>query len=423
MEEYLRRLPQELQDVISLAQKIAGRMHYRAYLVGGFVRDLILKVPNLDMDIVVEGNGVRFAEELALELKGKLTRHHRFGTATVVLPDKRKIDISTARKETYPHPGALPVVSTGSIQDDLKRRDFTINAMAINISPDEFGQFVDFFGGKEDLAHRRIRIMHDISFIDDPTRILRAVRFEQRYNLTPESGTRQLLHEAAQKNALKTVDKQRIRDEIILLLKEKEPIKCILRLHKLLGLSFISSGMRLTQQKIRLLRAVEKEIMWFNREFWRSRQLESWVVYFMALSYGVSQRERVASCKKFAFRVGETKRIVHCEQDRKKIEKQLSAPSIAPSVVYRLLEPMSYETIILAKAAARKKSVQNNIEEFLHVYNGTRVHVTGDDLKALGVKPGPYFKKILTRLLYAKLDLKLKTKEQELAFVKKLMKM
>lgn len=179
MKEYLRKLPKEIQDLISKAARVASGNNISAYLVGGFVRDLLLGVKNLDLDIVVEGDGIKFAQDFAHTLKAKLILHRRFGTATITLGYNLKIDIATARKETYPYPACLPVVTSGTIEDDLARRDFTINAMAISIMQKDFGRFIDLLYGKHDLYHKKIRVLHNLSFIDDPTRILRAIRFEK----------------------------------------------------------------------------------------------------------------------------------------------------------------------------------------------------------------------------------------------------
>jgi len=417
MEEYLRKLPKELQEIIYSAQLISERLGYKAYLVGGFVRDLILGVSNLDMDIVVEGDGLKFAEELCAHVKGKLTKHRRFGTATVILPNKLKVDLATARKETYAHPAALPTVSPGDVKDDLRRRDFTINAMAISISYADFGKFIDFFNGKNDLLCKRIRVLHNLSFIDDPTRILRAIRFEQRYRLKIEPHTYKLVKDALRRNMLEAVDKQRIRDEIILTLKENEPIKYIKRINKLVGLTFFSPKLKLAKAKSLHLEKAKKEIAWFRTVFPKKRIIDIWLIYLMVILEGLDRARLVYLCKRFAFRMGEEKRIISYRTAFDRADKLLDRKDVTPSKIYKLLEPLSYEVIILIKAATKKSRVKKGIKDFLMIYNGIRIHVTGEDLKNLGIKPGPLFKKILLKLLYAKIDYQFKTKEEELDFL------
>lgn len=265
MEKYLKKLPKEIQGLIYLAGNIATKNNISSYLVGGFVRDLILGVKNLDLDIVVEDDGVKFAEGLASELKARLIRHRRFGTATVVVSSQLKVDITTARKESYSYPASLPEVYPGTLKDDLFRRDFTINAMAIGINGQHFGQLIDFFGGENDLRQSRIRILHDLSFIDDPTRILRAIRFEKRFNFKIEAKTLKYLKTSVRLGMLKKLSPHRLRDELILILKENKPIKQLKRLKELTGLSFINPHMSLSKKTCQLLQSIESQIGWFKK--------------------------------------------------------------------------------------------------------------------------------------------------------------
>jgi tRNA nucleotidyltransferase (CCA-adding enzyme) len=213
-------------DIIKIVGKIADELKVPAYIVGGPVRDKLLDMPNIDLDFVVEGDGIKFARVLNKKLEGKLTVYKAFGTATVELKGKR-IDIVTARKETYARPAAYPTVKPGTIKDDLFRRDFTINAMAIAVNKEDFGKLVDFYGGQKDLKKRVIRVMHDKSFIDDPTRVFRAVRFAVRFGFRIEPHTKRLIKEAVSDKLLAEVNKGRIKKEIELLLKEKNPRKCL----------------------------------------------------------------------------------------------------------------------------------------------------------------------------------------------------
>ena len=162
----------------------AAQSGIKAYLVGGCVRDLLLKKRNCDIDIVVEGDAIIFSAYLSKRYNVKAHHYGQFKTATLFFPENIRIDLATARKEHYPRPGMLPVVAAGPIYDDLFRRDFTVNAMAMSIHPSSFAEMVDYFGGYEDLKNKKIRILHEKSFLDDPTRILRAVRFEQRFHFS-----------------------------------------------------------------------------------------------------------------------------------------------------------------------------------------------------------------------------------------------
>jgi tRNA nucleotidyltransferase (CCA-adding enzyme) len=420
MEKHLKQLPQDLLSLIYTSGDIAGRLGFRAYLVGGFVRDLILGVKNFDLDIAVEGDGILFAEALAEKLKAKIISHRRFGTATVTVKPHLKLDIATTRKEFYPEPGSLPIVNKGSIKDDLFRRDFTINTLVIAINKDNFGQLLDLFKGKSDIRARKVRVLHNLSFIDDPTRILRAVRFQKRYDFQIEPNTLKRLKEAVKLKMLFAVEPQRLRDELILMLKENEPLKALKRLEELAGLGFINPALKLSVKTEKLLGSCREQVRWFKSKFAQHRHLDSWLVYLAGLLSGLDLEVVRAVCARFVFRKGETKRILEFFLLRAKLLSKLSRPGLRPSSVFHLLEPLSYEVIILLKASAENKFAHANMENFFHAYNGTAISLRGHDLKGLGIAPGPHYQKIFRRVLNAKLNGKVKTAQEELDFVKKL---
>ncbi|MDZ4383153.1 MAG: CBS domain-containing protein, partial [Thermodesulfovibrionia bacterium] len=174
------KFPKEIFEILRLSGEVAKELNFSAYLVGGSVRDLLRGEANFDIDIVIEGDGIIFAQALGKKLKAKVKTHQRFGTA-VVITDTLKFDVATARTEYYESPGALPKVEMSSIKKDLYRRDFTINTLAIKLNPENFGQLIDFFGGQRDLKEKTIKILHNLSFIEDPTRAFRAIRFSERF--------------------------------------------------------------------------------------------------------------------------------------------------------------------------------------------------------------------------------------------------
>ena len=415
MKDYLESLSKEIKGLINLANTVALNNKVSVYLVGGFVRDLILGVKNFDLDIVVEGEGIKFAEDFALKLKAGIIRHKRFGTATVMISPVLKVDIATARKELYPQPASLPVVSKGSLREDLYRRDFTINAMALSIAKKKPVRLIDSFGGMQDLRQKKIRILHQISFIDDPTRILRAIRFEKRYGFQLEAQTLAALKEASRARMLEKVSAQRIRDEIILLLKEEQPLKPIRRIQELTGFGFLSPDLSFTLKSFAFLKSMESQIKWFKKEFPHHRQLETWLIYFMGLIDSMTIGEAKALCKRFAFRREEEKSISAYKKINKSFIRQLSSPGIKPYDVFQLLGPLTYEVIILLKSKYRNLNFQKNIKKFLRDYDGAHLYITGDDLHRLGIAPGPDYRRILNKVLEAKLNGKVKTKKEELA--------
>ena len=422
MKEYLKKLSKEIKDLICLAGNTADKNNMRAYLVGGFVRDLILEVDNLDLDIVVEGDGIKFAEKLSAHLGVKLIRHKRFGTATIMVKPHLKLDIASVRSETYPHPASLPVVKPGNLKDDLFRRDFTVNAMAISINCSDFGTLVDYFSGRSDLSAEKIRVLHDLSFIDDPTRILRGIRFEQRYDFKIEPHTLNLLKNAVKQKLLGKVNPQRTRDELILMFKEKEQAKEIKRLNKLVGFDFISSKISVSLRTYNLLDFTQKEINWFKETYPRHRRLDVWLIYFMALIDKLSVTEAQELCKKFALNKGEQIRILSFKNIEAKLSSSLNKKGLLSSEIFYMLEPLSYEVIILLLAKYKTRNLLKNIKVFFDVLNGMRILTSGHDLRRLGVVPGPGYQKLFTEVLEAKLDGKVSTKAQELKLIRKLIK-
>jgi len=225
-----KSLPAEPVALIKKAIIIAASRNLQLYLVGGFVRDLLLWQTNFDLDLMVEGDAIGLAKEFAEKVGGKLTVHTMFNTAKVTL-DKWTIDFAMARTEIYAKPGALPTVKPGTIKTDLYRRDFTINAIAVFLTPENNGELIDLYGGMNDLDGKKIRVLHENSFIDDATRLWRAIRYEQRLGFKIESNTLKLLKRDVP--MLKTVGGYRLRHELELVLKEKEPEKALLRADKL----------------------------------------------------------------------------------------------------------------------------------------------------------------------------------------------
>ncbi|MBI4982014.1 MAG: CCA tRNA nucleotidyltransferase [Candidatus Omnitrophica bacterium] len=422
MKSYLNKLPKEILDLIYLARDIAQESGTQVYLVGGFVRDLILGVKNFDLDIVVEGEGIIFAEKFAHALKAKLIRHRRFGTATLMHRPHLKIDFATARKEFYPAPGHLPVVESGTLKDDHFRRDFTINAMAIDITAENFGKLIDFYGGRLDLKNKIIRILHDLSFLDDPTRILRAIRFESRYCFHIEQNTLKKMKEAIRINMLDQVEPQRVRDDLILMFKEKHPLREVLRMQELIGFGFINPKLKVLNSAIKLLIAIDKEVAWFEKNCPLRRPLDRWLIYFLGTIDGCSLSVSQEICKRFVFKKGEEKRIIAYKSITKSFILKLSKKGLKPSLVFSMLEPLSYEVILALKAKYKNKELQRHIVDFFEIYNGMKICISGDDLHGLGLKPGPYYQKIFAEVLNAKLNGIVKNKEQELDLIKQKLK-
>ncbi len=233
----------------------AEKMGFGAYAVGGIVRDLIMQRKTVDVDIVIEGDGLAFASKFSTAYCATLKEYRRFKTARLFFGDGFKIDIATARTEVYEAPAALPVVTPGSIEDDLFRRDFSINTLAACLNPERFGHLLDPFAGIDDIKGKLIRALHEKSFTDDPTRLFRAARFEKRFHFDIEGRTEELINEALSDGILELLSGYRLASELRLVLSEEEPLPVIDRLE---GLGALLSARRKAEGNSELKRLLKR---------------------------------------------------------------------------------------------------------------------------------------------------------------------
>jgi len=408
----LKNINSYFKPVLESLSVLAGKMDVRVYLVGGVVRDLMLSKKISDLDIVVEADAIAFAHKFAEIHKKEFKKHHTFGTATVYF-DNHHIDFVTARSETYSSSGALPKVKPAALSDDLLRRDFTINAMAISLNKSDYGKLVDYYCGEKDLRNGIIRILHDGSFMDDPTRILRAIRFEQRFLFTLEAHTLKLAKEAISKNAFRLVNPHRIREELVFALKEPSPGRYIKRLYELKILSLTGIDIVLNKNDFRVFTEIEHAIGFYKNKFKGHRALEEWLIYLMAILYKIKRIEVARLLDTFGFRKGEKIRILSLYDNMDKVE-QLNR-KVLPHVIYKTLNPLSFENIIFFYAYYRKKTIRKNIEIFLDKLIGIHLRLKGEDLRRLGFKPPTLYGKLFEKLLYAKIDKGFKTLEEEIS--------
>ena len=231
-------MPRQVEPLLRRIGEIAGDRRMRAYAVGGCVRDWCLGVAHTkDLDVTVEGRGIDLARAVSRALGGRVEAHEQFGTATVFRDGRggRRVDFATCRTEVYARPAAYPRVTPGTLETDLFRRDFTINAMAASLDPSRFGALMDPFHGAQDLRGKRLRILHPRSFLDDPSRILRGVRFATRFNLRWERRTERAAREAIAAGALGWLNAGRLRRELERMGAEPDPRACLHALAALLG--------------------------------------------------------------------------------------------------------------------------------------------------------------------------------------------
>ncbi|MFC2044493.1 CCA tRNA nucleotidyltransferase [Chloroflexota bacterium] len=395
-----KQLPVELINFIQVAGKIASSQGRSLYLVGGMVRDLLLRRTNLDLDLVLEGDAMSLAQSLASITQGKILKHPRFGTAKLRW-DRWSVDLATARSETYKRPGSLPSVKPGSLASDLFRRDFTINAMAVEIIPGRYGELVDLYGGRDDLGHKLIRVLHNKSFTDDATRILRGLRYEQRLDFQLEATTLRLLKRDIR--MLDMVSGDRIRHEIELILKEELPEKVFSRAE---GLGVLTK-----------LHPALKGDSWVAQKYEQARQLSypnlpSVELGVALMAYRLTNEEK----EELILHLRLPKSIAQTIRDmgglKSKLEP-LANVEPAPSCIYQLIYGFSPAAITTILLAADSLEIRKHIQLFLSKLRYTRPVLTGSDLLEMGIPPGPQIKEVLQRLHEARLDGKATSKQGE----------
>ena len=415
IEQYL---PQPLLELVHDISRQAAKLGQRVYLIGGIVRDLLLGDPSLrsglrfDLDLVVEGDAVKLAQQVAETSQAKLLAHPHFGTAKLRYEDFT-LDLATARKETYAKPGALPTVTPGTLKDDLIRRDFSINAMAISLAANDYGELIDPHQGKSDLEHRLIRILHPGSFSDDANRILRAVRYEQRLDFELETQTAQLLKRDIP--MLDTISGDRIRHELELIFKEKQPELVIKRLGELGVLPRISPFL--------------KGDGWIAEKFDKARRLKKPnqlpSLYFCLLIYSFSEKE----IEQFLTRLNISAKLSRAMYDTLRLKTSLpflDKTSLKPSEIYYLLreyEPMAIEANAIAtdeKEGTTSLIAHHHLQLFLTKLRYVRTSLSGGELKRLGIPAGPEMGKVLQILHKAKLDGEVSTRADEKKLVRSL---
>ncbi len=401
-----------LLQVISREADSAGMP---IYFVGGIVRDLLLELPATDIDIVVEGDAIALVRRLAAEFGGRVRSHGRFGTAKWLLSADvwqqiapgiagadaiAAIDFVTARTEFYTEPTALPEVTHGSIKLDLHRRDFTINTLAIRLDGPHLGELLDFYGGLRDLESGLIRVLHSLSFIDDPTRIMRAVRLERRLNFAIESRTMELISDALP--LLARVSGPRLRHEIELAFEELDPAPVYERLAELGVLAHIHPALgweRQLSQQLGYLRQL-LDTPWREAMQGRLPTLVMFTIWMM--SFAPDSRSDVMN------RLRVRRSTIEVVEGAAKLLRRLSdlPENARPSLVERTIRPYAVQTqSLLAVRAAVGDSVAGDLlDRHWQEWRLVRTELDGHHLRQLGLKPGPQFASLLDQLLAARLD-------------------
>jgi tRNA nucleotidyltransferase (CCA-adding enzyme) len=406
-------------EFIQLVAAEASALGYPLYMVGGIVRDLLLGRANLDIDLVVEGEAPTLARALVGKYEGKATVHSRFGTAKWDIRESRIwkgkfaadnsprsglpnfLDLVSARSETYKHPASLPTVKMGKIEDDLQRRDFTINTLAIRLDSSYFGDLRNDYGGDEDLRHGSIRVLHDRSFIDDPTRIYRAIRYEQRFGFKVVDETLALIPEASA--LMVKLSPQRIRHELDLILEEPNKALILARLADLNLLKIIHAALPWDESVQIRFQAKRRPGLIKGRD---DNRLTAWLLWLLALS----DRQFESLNKRLHFTAPLLKTLLAASKlfydlalfgDRK------------PSECVEYLDEVPLHAVYAAYLGAPEGRFKLALEKYLSEWRHVKPKTTGNDLKRRGLPPGPKYQKILKELRNAWLDQEVQDIEAE----------
>ena len=413
LESVRRLLPGELSDALRELGGLAEAAGTRAHVVGGFVRDMLVGRENLDLDIVVEGDGVDFAEHAAAALGARVRVHRRFGTAVLVLPDGRHVDVASARTEYYSRPAALPTVERSSLRQDLGRRDFSINAMAACIDPDCFGAIADPFGGLKDLDAGRIRVLHTLSFVEDPTRVFRAARFERRFGFAMDASTERLARGAVAMGLLEEVSGARLREELLAILAEVPATPCMDRLVDLGALGAVLPAVLAPDAAFSAFGATEDALPRLAAAL--GRPIARDLSLMPALSFGATRSaterwlRRLRLGRRFAAVLSPL-----AERGEATVHALSDGRGMRDSRLHTLLAGFPPEALPVLWQASRprgRKRVERYAAELSHV----KAAVSGDELVALGYVPSPRFAAVLARAMADRLDGRAVGREAELA--------
>lgn len=415
----LKGLPQKIQNILELAGEVADNEGCNAYVVGGFVRDLILGVDNLDIDIVIEGDAIEFAKEFAPKINAEITIHEKFRTAYAYIDKDLQIDLVTARKEFYEFPGALPSIEIGSIKDDLFRRDFTINCIAMKLNKSEYGKVVDFYGGRRDLYDGIIRILYNLSFIEDPTRIIRAVRFEQRYGFLMDDRTEEFAIDAINSEVLDKLSVERLNSEFFYILKEKNTAKMLQRLKDLGLMQKVYPEIQVSDELINLMEKSDKELDDFCSRLINRKNIDKILIYLLVLHFNLSADKAIVSAERMRL----------TKEYREEILRFIAVRDLNRRAILLNGEPSNYDIyttftgLSLESLYVMSIMLEDELKDAVLLYvnklSQIKTEITGRDIMELGIKPGPEIKNILAKVLKEKINGNILTYDDEINFVKK----
>ena len=410
------RLPKKMLDLLKSAGELGDELGCEVYAVGGFVRDILLGRPNLDLDLVVEGDGINYAKELVNKLGGRVKTHSKFKTAVTILDSGQRVDVATARLEYYEYPAALPTVELSSIKMDLYRRDFTVNALALRINPGRFGQLVDFFGAERDIRNRTLRVLHSLSFVEDPTRILRAIRFERRFDFQIGGQTLRLIKNAINLELFSKLSGTRVIHELQLITEEEDPLACFNRMEELGIMEAIHPQLKLKNDRIQVLSELAKVNNWYKLLYLKP-EAATWKLYFLGLTMGIKRDQITGVTRRLHLTNKEEREFLQLRDMIGDALMKLMGwreGKSRLSTLYNILHPIPVEGVLFLMARSRKEHIRRNISQYLARLRYIKIDVSGNDLRKMGIDPGPVYTTLLNKLIMAKIDGRAETRDEQL---------
>jgi tRNA nucleotidyltransferase (CCA-adding enzyme) len=413
------QLPKKIILMLREFGKLAQSLDARAYAVGGFVRDLLLRRPNLDIDIVVEGDGIEFARTFAEENRTKCKIHRKFNTAMIIFPDGLRVDVASARFEYYQHPAALPIVEFSSLKMDLYRRDFTINTLSVALNPDEFGQLIDFFSGQKDIKEKVIRVLHNLSLVEDPTRVLRAIRFEQRFGFKIGKQTTALIRNAVRMGLLQKLGGHRFLHEIQLILEEDDPLPALRRLAEFSVMPALAPGMVFDKKMEELFARLNQVVSWYRLSS-LDEPLDRWWVFFLGLFSNLDHQEIEDAAPRLSLTSNQRDRMLWTYENVNRLLRTFfQTPDRKPSEIYRALLPFKPEELLFLMGKAEKEETRKAVSYYFNRYRNIKSELKGKDLKEMGLPPGPIYRRLLDELLDARLNSEVRNRFDEFRLLQK----
>ncbi|MBR0256494.1 MAG: CBS domain-containing protein [Synergistaceae bacterium] len=404
---------------LSLLRRVGAKaqeLGMKAYLVGGTVRDVLMGVSNTDIDISVEGD----AEKLVMswdEPGCRATLHGRYKTGTIIFPDGEKVDVATARREFYEYAAATPTVQNSSLRQDLGRRDFTVNAMSISLSEDDWGTLTDNFGGRADLKDKLLKILHNLSFVEDPSRVLRGIRLEQRLNMRFEDNTMRLLKSAVRGGLLDLLSTTRIRAELEVNAKESCFRKIVMRMQELGVWNALFTGMNVGPATYHRLRVLEHFMKQSNVHGINFKGME-WIVK-MAVVFTDSKPEvRFSAMDRMSLNPGEREQLTKCFTQWPNVEKFCAgSKNVKNSEAYLFFKDYSPVQLLYWLTCLKSREARRLVVEHLELWVGYKGNMTGKDLQAMGLK-GKEIGDALAMIKLAVIDGEIRSLEDEIEYVK-----